>query len=63
MRIVGDKKIVKCDICEAPYRNPLTSGWSKTTYRVHTAEYVMVHRPSCPMGMTISEAEAQEVKP
>lgn len=55
MRVVGGKSIVKCEICEAPYRNPLTQGWSKTVSRILTTEYVMIHRPNCPAGMTIKQ--------
>ncbi len=61
MRAVGGKNIVKCDICEAPYRNPLSSGWSKTVSRILTTEYVMIHRPSCPAGMTITRVEPPRV--
>lgn len=48
-RIGYDKKIQKCDVCEAPYRNPLTEGWHRTETKVGTATYVTVHRPDCAM--------------
>lgn len=45
--------IEKCDVCQAPYRYPLTSravreGWTYTEHAVGMMRVVMTHRPDCP---------------
>lgn len=41
---------VKCDICEAPHRKPLTNGWTMIVSQVGTKTYLTPHRPNCPAG-------------
>ncbi len=47
---IKNATVVKCGICEAPYRKPLTEGWSATTYQLMGLTYVQIHRPGCPNG-------------
>ncbi len=50
MSLIKDAELTKCSICEAPYRRPLSPGWTAVSYRVGTKQYVQVHRPDCPAG-------------
>jgi hypothetical protein len=52
---MNTKSNMLCDVCEAPFRHPLTAkaiaqGWRTVEYTVGTRHFVQTHRPSCPIG-------------
>jgi hypothetical protein len=50
MAVIDKADFQQCDVCEAPLRRPVPTGWTLSQYKVGTKRYSQLHLPTCPAG-------------